>query len=73
MPAAAAAAATTTTTVYQCFVCVCVCAPYVCLVLVALKVRRGHWIPLNWSYGKLCATRWVWAVVLAAEPSLQLM
>lgn len=68
IPVAAAA----TTTVYQCFVCIYVYAPYVCLVLVALEVRRGHWIPLNWSYGKLCATRWVRAVVLAAESSLQL-
>lgn len=48
--------------IHTCFVCMCVCAPYVHLLLA--EVRRGCWSPWNWSYIQLWTDMWV----LGANP-----
>jgi hypothetical protein len=39
-----------------------VCVSHMCLV--PAELRRGHWIPWNWSYRQLLAALWV----LGAKP-----
>lgn len=47
---------------YVCFVCVSLCVPHGCLILV--EVRTGHWIPRIWS----CWRLWATMLVLRIEP-----